>query len=316
MCKLIAITDASRIKNLDAFVGVCMHAVKDMTDGFGYAVQTNGGVAGYRTLNPELHTSTVRDIPPFVEVMQHHYGVRGEVTGPMILHGRISTNHNTLRNTHPIVREDWHLVHNGVVTNHGPAYGNLTTNDSEHVLYHLMRGINEVADNLTGYYAAAAIDNEGKLHIVRDSIATLYYARLNSVDSGIFATTPDIIYQVAAYLGDVVVPLPVMEDVYLVFEKNILQYQTHFKSRGYGHAEAAYATRSLGRELYNSDDGPYYTDAFWDEIAHIDETWIIMASQGHELTVEQFYDLTDKEKMDCTIIRPNGTELRTWENVS
>lgn len=258
MCKIIIIPNASKILEIEKFSRYCADILSSMPDGFGYAAQGKKGVFGARTLEPELY-SRAPSVPEFCVPVEFPFGEKSEVIGAAMFHGRMSTNVRDIANTHPISRDNWHLIHNGVVTDHGDNYKMLTSNDSEHVLKHLQTGgIDAVSANLTGYYAAGAFDGYGRLHVFRDSIAQLFYAYSAVLDSPIFATTQDIIHDIGDYFKDTLVPIQVKDNTYLVFQDGKLVEHREFISRGYDKYSANLAGKSLG---YSIDDAPYEFNA-------------------------------------------------------
>lgn len=273
MCKLIILTNATKIENIDEFSRYAAELLSDMPDGYGFAAQGEAGVFGIRTLLPENYALAAK-LPDFCETVEEPFGTVSKVTGAAMFHGRMSTNVHDLANTHPITREGWNLMHNGVVTDHGAKYEMLTENDSEHVLKHLIDGgIDAVADNLTGYYAGGAFDIDGQLHVFRDGIANLFYARSETLDSDIFATTADLIEDIGSFLGENLVGAKVKADTYLVYQDGIVVEQKSFLSRGYDTHSKSLAHKSLGHSLTDFNDAmdlaPGYREE--DESDHLTE---------------------------------------------
>lgn len=253
MCKIIIIPNASKILEIEKFSRYCADILSGMPDGFGYAAQGKKGVFGARSLFPELY-ARVSNVPEYCVPVEHSFGEKSEIVGAAMFHGRMSTNVRDIANTHPISRDKWHLIHNGVVTDHGDKYKMLTSNDSEHVLKHLQTGgIDAVSANLTGYYAAGAFDDNGRLHVFRDSIAQLFYAYSKVLDSPVFATTQDLIHDIGDWFKESLTPIQVKDNTYLVFQQGKLVEQREFVSRGYDKYAASLAGKSLGYAI----DAPY-----------------------------------------------------------
>jgi len=183
MCKVFIMTNFAKVKKTDRAINTIMKALAVYErDGAGYSILGEKGPFGERALNTsdfKARFDAIENNAPFTIPMYNRFGTKTKACGGAIFHGRTSTNDKTLLNTHPINKHGWSLIHNGVVTDHGPKYQMITTNDTEHVLENLVRGgIAEVAKNLTGYYAIGALDPNGNLHVAKDSTANLFAAHL------------------------------------------------------------------------------------------------------------------------------------------
>ena len=251
MCKVLVLTNTAKIKNPRTAIRViASHVTRNDRDGFGYAIQGDKGVFGERTTVPKGFTpafkSEVLDLP-FLRPIYNRFGQWGKLTGAGIFHGRTSTNDGTLRNTHPIVKHDWTLIHNGVVTNHGPGYERITTNDTEHLVHYMAHGgVDALARNLTGYYAAAAFSPDGALHVFRDDRATLHFGYISALDSFIIGTTAQLVRDICTEMQwSVSFVSPVNDCTYLVFKDGKLASNTTFTPRGATDRENRYAHLSL-----------------------------------------------------------------------
>lgn len=340
MCKIIVFTNAAKIKQKTDSRKIAAILSSSQRDGFGYAIQGKKGVFGERTIKPLAYTSRFgmpKNDLPWVQSTHETFGEISEHAGAAIFHGRTSTNEVSLTNTHPISKHGWNLIHNGVVNNTGEKYPMVTTNDSEHVLHFLNRGgVNDVAANLTGYYAVAAISPDNRLHVFKDATARLFSGYSKKLDSFIFGTTLDILEELCEdlKLGEITFE-PVLDNIALVFEGNNLISHETFKSRGYGQAEAAMAVTSLGRQLPSVvNTGAYggsYLDSarselqnvestfnrsldekifdFWEELDTADASFSFADANGNVLHWDDFHALSDAEKCYCTIRRGDGTLL-------
>lgn len=337
MCKIIVFTNASKLKQKTDARKIAAILSASQRDGFGYAIQGKNGVFGERTIKPLSYTSRFgmpKNDLPWVQSTHETFGEPSIATGAAIFHGRTSTNEVSLRNTHPIAKHGWNLIHNGVVNNTGEKYDMLTTNDSEHVLHFLNRGgVDDVAKNLTGYYAVAAISPENRLHVFKDATARLFSGYSKKLDSFIFGTTLDILEELCddLKLGDITFE-PVLDNIALVFEGNNLISHETFKSRGYSQSEAQFAGASLGRTLPSvSNTGAYsYLDSarselqsitsdqktldnkifeYWEELDSADASFSFADVNGNALTWDEFHRLSDTQKCYCTITRGDGTIL-------
>jgi hypothetical protein len=257
MCKIIAFTDTKKLNLKKHLNNIGNQLLKLEADGFGYAIQSKTGVFGEKTIARSFRSrmnATNQVILPIVKRQYAKFGNPGELSGPGIFHGRTSTNKLGLKNTHPMQRPDddgfWHLIHNGVVNNYGERYNKLTDNDSEDLLFHLMNGIDQVEKHLSGYYAFAAIDPHGRLHVARDQWASLFIAWSPVYETHIIATTSTLILKLNKMLEAKIGPIDEIEDnIYLIFNGNELIHQQDIKPRGYSHAESKHAERSLGYSI-------------------------------------------------------------------
>jgi hypothetical protein len=338
MCKILTLSNTALVKNQDKMVSTAARLLSAYEkDGFGYAIQGEKGVFGERSLNPKTFKSAFGQKPfnaPFVIETSNTYGKKSKAIGAAIFHGRTSTNERTLKNTHPIVKRDWHLIHNGVVTNHGPAYEMLTTNDTEHLVEHLSTtGISGIAEHLTGYYAVSAIAPDGNLHIIRDSTASLYAAQIDEIESFIFATNESLIRdfcKAMKYKASQIKKFA--DDTYIILQKLDIISCEKFTPRGSSFAETRYSSLSLGREIESGsrDESAellsmtksfesserYLTDEdyFLREVNYYgDDTWIFKTFNGEPMTFDEFANLKDSEKLDCIVIRPDGSTCSPYD---
>lgn len=255
MCKIVAFSNAAKLPKKTP--SVIQNELRDIErDGFGYAVQGESNVFGEKSVAHSYSSRFGKTIIslPFATAQTVTFGDRTKVTGPAIFHGRTSTNNKGLRNCHPMQRESWHLIHNGVVNDWGPTYKKNTTNDSEDLLHRLILGIDHVERELTGYYAFAAIAPDGRLHMGRDSSAFLFCAFSEQIDSYIFATTDALIKSIAKQLGFKLSTAidKVTDDCYFIMRGNEMEHFQNIVPRGYSIAEGTYAKQSLGRDLGGS----------------------------------------------------------------
>jgi len=334
MCKIIAFTNSSKldIKKTSEAIGEILLGIEK--DGYGYAVQGAENVFGEKCIAPKfssrLNALNIIDLP-IVEKRQEVFGHADKPTGPAIFHGRTSTNDRGLLNCHPMQRKGWHLIHNGVVTDHGAAYKKTTTNDSEDLLHRLTLGIGEVEKHLSGYYAFCAIDPKGRLHVARDTIASLYMALVPKLDSYIIATTEAILEATCKKLKLKFGPIDKLAgDTYSVFDKGVMVSTQVIKPRGYDRVQAQYATLSLGRTIEASSYGAEYdliggmTDQFtapasameeeeevaelMQEIAELDDSYEIKLD-GMPLSAREFYKLDNISQLACEIYRADGSRM-------
>lgn len=256
MCKILAVADMSKVKDIKKLVNVAAkHIMETDDDGFGWAALGEQGVFGERTSNNfhyyRFESRREKVKLPIIKETYNKFGVKSTLVGGGMFHGRTSTNSRALINVHPLIKNDWTLIHNGVVNNQGPKYEMETSNDTEHLIHYMSTiGINAVEEHLTGYYAFAAIDPHGQLHIVRDSTASLHVAYVSTIESYVFGTTIDLIESVCKEMkwkcGQVDM---LLENQHLIFQQNDMIHQETIKPRGYSRSESQYAGRSLGFNL-------------------------------------------------------------------
>ena len=335
MCKIITLTNVSKL-NRESFNKLAHNSAKLLgkteKDGFGFSVMTTDGVYSQRYVNPsDVKPSLV--IPKqlsFTNPIMNQSGTFSTaLNGGAFFHGRVSTNTKSLINTHPINKHGWSLIHNGVVTDHGPKYDMITSNDTEHCLERLVQGIDQLEAHITGYYALVAFSPDNNLHIVKDNIATLYCTYVDVIDSLIFATTPDLIIDTCKFMEwsyDAV--QKVIDNVYLVFNQSgELLSQTGIAPRGYDDYSMSKSELSLGKQwnesqwqddnlLYlNNDSNRKMTDleneqAFLDEItSSADHTWLFINKKtGKAIDIEKFLFLNESTMIDhYTVVRADGT---------
>jgi hypothetical protein len=332
MCKIAVLTNMSEIKSPKKVINVIAgHMAELEGDGFGYSIQGKDGVFGERTVNPDtFKTSFDKELLnlPFLEATYNRFGKYSQPIGAGIFHGRTSTNDKTLLNTHPINKHDWSLIHNGVVTNEGPAYQMDTTNDTEHLVHYMANGgIDALAANLTGYYASAAFSPDGTLHVFRDNRASLFWARIESIDSYIIATTVDLLDDICKSLKwKASIPSAFKANTYVTLKDNKIISNRSFSSRGATERENRWANKSLGeiQDWSNSKlfdysaketEEPQYGDfsedenAFFEQIQFMDHTWTVLDHRENPLSIDEFLDLDPEDQLDCIVIKPEGTIL-------
>jgi predicted glutamine amidotransferase len=208
MCKIFAMSDMSKVPVTPKLLRSIRNAVCALSDkdGFGYAtLNLDHTIGGERTMRPMMFNPLIDNAEnpvlklPIVLKTSDRFGQVETRSKALIAHGRFSTNEKLLANTHPFTSPKTALIHNGVVYDEtGFVDDELKTCcDTEILLKYWERGgMEAIEQNVTGYYALAILDREGKLHIVRDSRAMLYMAWNRTVGSFMFATTIDILKSV------------------------------------------------------------------------------------------------------------------------
>jgi len=349
MCKIAVFTNANKLDVKTTVNRAGNILLKSERDGFGYAVQGVSGVYGEKCVDTSFisRIDYKFEIPQSVIIQKYSkFGIKSKPSGPLIMHGRISTNDKGLLNCHPMIRDNHYLIHNGVVSDDGPEYVKQTTNDSEDLLYRFIEGINSVEDNLTGYYAFACIDPNGNLHIVRDSVASLYITWLDKYDTYLIGTTVDLLESIAKSIGcEIEMIEEVRKDIYMVFKGNELTYINEISPRGWNYNQSKYSESSLGKliDSYSSqstnkittvdqwndtakwsshhrnnitdidlDDAEYYAEEkFFEAIdQRLDDTCTIWDKHGNEITMHQFDNLTIEQQKMCLIETSDGEYIQ------
>lgn len=336
MCKVMTLTNSSKIKNLEKFINTVRPLITSRDqDGFGWAAQGSKGIFGEKTTNVKtpyrLDSLAYAVKLPIVKRTYEAIGEKSKLSGSLILHGRTSTNVLGLVNTHPIQRDGWTLVHNGVVSNHGPEYTMQSENDTEHLAYWMANGgISKVEEHLSGYYAFAAFGPDSRLHVARDSKATLYIAWVSSIESYMVATTESLIKDTCAGMKWSHGPIDAIEDnIYMVFEGNKLVQHTEIKPRGYDAKEASLMSKSLhylddapSASLASSFDSSDYAfrhetletedmaELFLEEVEQrVDSSYTIYDQNDRQIDFYDFIRMDEVQKLQCSLVRPDGSMI-------
>ena len=189
MCKLAILTGHDP-KTMPALVHrIWAEMSKTEHDGFGAAwVSPKGKII---TIKSSSHQS-VKNLPEYYEgFAQGHFTPSNG--GALLIHGRTATCNVDIENTHPIKVGRAIVIHNGVVDS--TKYKNLhSTCDSELILQaYQAAGIQEVAAEITGYYAFGILHPKGRglLTVARDDRAPLFGGLTEFGE--VFATTQSLV---------------------------------------------------------------------------------------------------------------------------
>lgn len=308
---------------MEGFARGMARILSDMSDGFGYSAMTEDGqITALKTLYPMVYGKNRRISAHFSKSVIQRFGEIHPTYKSAMFHGRTSTNKISLRNTHPMIRDGVHLMHNGVVDNHGEKYEKLTSNDSEDVLYHYLRGgITDVAKNLTGYYACGVLNPTDKtLTVFKDNLATLSYAWSDKLESYVFATTWNTIDQIGKYLQEELDPIVMDDNICVTLDKNeVIKAESFTPTQRYSKHAVESAGKSIGKSLsvVTTNKVMKYEDALSDdylrEIRSLDHTYRLEDPNGNEMLLSEFKDLKLAEKAQCTVIRHDGTIVDPWD---
>jgi predicted glutamine amidotransferase len=181
-------------------------------DGFGAAWLSPKGKI--MTIKSSSHQS-VKNLPSYYEgFAQGHFSPSNG--GPLLIHGRTATCNVDIENTHPIKVGQAIIIHNGVVDS--TKYKNLhSTCDSELILQaYQAAGMQEVAAEITGYYAFGILHPKGKglLTIARDDRAPLFGGITEFGE--VFATTQNLVEITGATIRG-----KIKDNVCMTFQNNV-----------------------------------------------------------------------------------------------
>lgn len=275
MCKVLAITNATKLVVNDKFLNIVKNAITPTErDGFGYSVQGIKGHYGERTTDVNAVFASRFDKPDYLERYKNLYtetcntfGTKSKTVGSFIAHGRFSTNSKTLDCTHPFTDGNLTMIHNGVVSDVAEVpIKTETANDSEIIFQYWKRGgMTNVAEYVSGYYALAIQEGLNILHIVKDSTARLHMAYSPVLESLVFATTREILIELNKAmkwkLGAIEV---VKNNTHVTFKGNNVEMQSSFTpiEKTYG-VNQSVLSHSLG--LDNHSDPYDYDDKLDDD---------------------------------------------------
>jgi predicted glutamine amidotransferase len=190
-------------------------------DGLGFAALGNKGLWGERWLNPgeawakdsrQLFTSKDAEQEAKFKggleknIKYNNFGVGGSKQGnkAIIFHSRMATCEKNIDNTHPFVRGNTALIHNGVISNKAELKMLTSTCDSETILnaYHDdgvandPDKIQDMVKKLQGYYGCAVLtkaeDGNEYLDIFRHT-ASIYASFVEELGTTVYCTSDDII---------------------------------------------------------------------------------------------------------------------------
>lgn len=326
MCKLMVFSNTVKFNDsqLETIVKTASKVMsRTEKDGFGISARGTKGIFNRKFLNP-LDASLVDTFSslPFLKQNKSETGIFGRVDA-LILHGRTSTNFLGLNNTHPISKHDLHLCHNGIVEDSGPAYEMMTQNDTEHIVERFAQGIESVEGCISGYYAFAAFKNAtDSLFVVRDSIATLYFAEVPDLNCHVYATTKELILECLSAAKISHRPIEMLEDNILVeYAGEHLKSFQKIKPKGRTVYSDSLAEKSLGRALHSvdlSESSMNYEsspeDIFFDEVMNCaDSSWTFF-HRNKEISVNEFYALNEYEQLECLVVRSDGTVCSSDES--
>ena len=226
MCKVLMMAGINNSNRVQAwkFVTTALNPmIKDDKDGVGYAAVGKDGLFGERWLKPKqafkdrqnYNSEDMEFIKSLGDAIESEvvYNAFGKLdyknTTAIILHTRMKTNGAVeLMNTHPFVRDNTALIHNGVISNQITLKNLTSTCDSECILNEYVESkvdiapkqIEEVASSLQGYYACGVLTQSKDrwvMDVFKNSAASLHVCRIPNLGLTVFATNPEILVYTA-----------------------------------------------------------------------------------------------------------------------
>jgi len=187
-------------------------------DGLGYAaIDEAGNLFAERWFKNSMAFKKPIDSPfkSAVSFSPIEYNSEGHVNldkvTAMTLHTRMATCEKSLKNTHPFIKGETSVIHNGVIRNPEVYKPMMSTCDSESLLngylsFNIANNPNELetmVKPLDGYWAVAAfskVNGEYILDIFKHS-ANLHCVFVNELDTWVFSTNDNDITSVCDKLG-------------------------------------------------------------------------------------------------------------------
>ena len=205
MCRIMSLTNVSKIKDLDATMLQLRDLVsKHNNDGFGYSVSYKSNLFTEKFIKPSdfvgLNKTLLHDkmaLPIFDNSNSLSHGEHGEKPLAIIAHGRTSTNlKGDVNYSHPFVKHDNAFIHNGVIdVPRKHDFDLITENDSEYLANVFWKHGHSGLNRVSGYFAFMNLKLNGKMEIAKDNIASLYAAYIPALDSYVFATLENMIVE-------------------------------------------------------------------------------------------------------------------------
>lgn len=223
MCKnLMVIGFNPEKKNHDLLWDFLMTASPFMTvndkDGLGYAAISPSGLWGERWLDPKdawklrkIFTEEDKELLRKAQgtfIGNEKFNTFGELASDtafsVLMHARMATCEKNISNTHPFIRGNSALIHNGVISNHGELEKITSTCDSEVILNSYFKhdvankpeNIKEVARDLRGYFACGIISKDADGVDIVDVFrggAQLWATWVKPLDALVICTRSDIV---------------------------------------------------------------------------------------------------------------------------
>ena len=180
MCKLAGLTSTHLFtrEDLAAFAAIFhVHSRVSAPDGFGVAHFNGSGVHVDRWhLTEDFCPGSMIAAKP------------SRAPAPLLIHARNATCAVQPENTHPMAWSGHALIHNGVVDRPGYATRH-TSCDSEFLLQAFLEGGQEaISRSVSGSFAYLLLYPHGQMHVARDEVTPLFFARVEERECYVFGT--------------------------------------------------------------------------------------------------------------------------------
>lgn len=279
---------------------------------------------------PETYAALFTDETSVVPAVKpsNYFGRYSKPRGAFLAHARMSTNEITIQNTHPHRTIDWTLIHNGMVNNEGKNKEWHTTCDSEFLVHYLTEsGVNGMVNNVSGYYAIAAIEHATqRLLIVKDSRADLYGIYCADIDAMAISTSKtqlDEIVKQMGFLTDGVIR-PLKNNTAWLYEADgtlvsveaiepLVRVPVTPPAYNMDHWRSSYKKRGAAKNKQPRRDsyGNFSDDDF-------NRFYVFKDSQLNKISFQRFLGMSLRERENCMIIDKETnidvTETFFWEH--
>lgn len=230
MCKILVMPGVKTAEKdkLVAFVkGMGVEMTRGNEHGLGYAAfGNNGDMFSERWLrNSDAFERRFSYGPVTTEVIKSYQGLLStdelynssgvidlQNLSSIILHTRFATSGREFCNTHPFIKSNTALIHNGMIHNHQRFDKTISSCDSESILTQYLKhnvqddpkNIKKALNDLTGYYACgvlAHMDDVPVVDVFKNETANLSAAYIMEFGTTIFTTDVKDLVKVAADVG-------------------------------------------------------------------------------------------------------------------
>lgn len=287
MCKILCITSHDPAQR-NTIIQKAWLGMYGTPDGYGAAwFGADGSIGFFKRSHPRIYGyDGPKGEPPSYVVKKGTYQRPSKAFfsesndipsdgGFLIIHGRNATGLVNVANTHPMVRPDAAMVHNGVVQS--LKYNNELdgcTCDSELLLNAFMAGgVAEIEKEISGYYAFMCLSHDAHndqmvktLHVAKDRRALLVCG-IRPDGSYAFATVESMLKDVdAEFMGDV-------EDCSVITFRGPTECESvSFKPNPFTFTEQmkALADKAMGRETVDPDtlNEDHWTEEYYGRHMH------------------------------------------------
>ena len=230
MCKIVSIIGLTAKKGQLLQFSKIMRSIMTTSDndGFGYVATDGASMFSERWLEVDKAFNSRERLSErqaklfekykLLTTFSPKYASTGNVDQTLnsvktiLLHARKSTNQKVIENTHPFVKEEVGLIHNGVISNHDKFKKTIGTCDSEAILTSYLDNvvpydfvsIDKVFSDVTGSMAVGVLNQNGGepfVDMFRNYGANLSVGIVEELgDALVFATVPEMVQAVCKHL--------------------------------------------------------------------------------------------------------------------